>query len=312
MRAVRCIEGHVRVVELEGAEGEGVRVRVKAAGICGSDLHMVAGHAPPAVTLGHEIAGLAEDGTPVAVEPLSPCGHCDACRAEDTQLCELGPGMIHGVAKDGGMADEIMVPARALVPLAPGLDPANASLVEPMGIAQHALRIAGLEPTQRVLVVGAGTIGLCAAAMARGAGASVDVAARHDHQREVAARLGCGEPEGSYDLVVEAAGNEGALAEAVNACRPGGTLSIPASYWDGKVTFPAFPLCMKEVRVVPSSMYGGHAGVRDIEVAAAQLARTPEFADLMITHRFPLDAAAEAFEVAGDRVAGAIKVVLEP
>jgi len=312
MKAVRCVEGHVRVVDLDGPQGEGVRVQVKSAGICGSDLHMVDGGTAPPVTLGHEIAGVAEDGTPVAIEPLSPCMRCEACRAGDTQLCVLGPSMIHGVVREGGMAEEIRMPARALVPLARGLDPANASLVEPLGIAQHALRIAGLRPDQRVLVVGAGTIGLCAAAMARAGGASVDVTARHDHQKEVAGRLGCGEPEGSYDLVVDAAGNEGALASAVEACRPGGTLSIPASYWEGKMTFPSFPLCLKEIRVVPSSMYGADGAMRDIEVAASVLARTPEFADLMITHRFPLDAAAEAFRVAGDRAAGAIKVVLEP
>lgn len=312
MRAVRCKGNQVEVVEIEPPRGEGVKVKVRAAGICGSDLHMLHGPVSPAITLGHEIAGFAEDGTPVAVEPLSPCLECDACRAGDIQLCVQGPSIIHGVVREGGMADEMLVPARALVPLARGLDPANASLVEPLAVAQHGLRLAGLRGDQRVLVVGAGTIGLCAAAVARAAGASVDVAARHDHQREVANRLGCGEPEGSYDLVVDAAGSEGALDTAVGACKPGGTLSIIASYWEGRLSLPSFPLCLKEVRVMPSSLYGSEGAVRDIEVAATLLARRPEIAELLITHRFPLDAAAEAFQVADDRAAGSIKVVLEP
>ncbi|MAE97430.1 MAG: Zn-dependent alcohol dehydrogenase [Deltaproteobacteria bacterium] len=312
MRAVRCKGNEVEVVEVDRPEGDGVRVKVRAAGICGSDLHMLHGPAPPPITLGHEIAGFAEDGTPVAVEPLSPCLECEPCRGGDIQLCVRGPTIIHGVVREGGMADEMLVPARALVPLARGLDPANASLVEPLAVTQHGLRLARLRGDQRVLVVGAGTIGLCAAAMARASGASVDVVARHDSQREVADRLGCGEPEGSYDLVVDAAGSESALEVAVNACKPGGTLSIVASYWEGRVSLPAFPLCLKEVRVVPASLYGNEGAVRDIEVAAALLARQPELADLLITHRFPLDAAPEAFQVANDRAAGAIKVVLEP
>ncbi len=89
-------------------------------------------------------------------------------------------------------------------------------------------------------------------------------------------------------------------------------MSIVASYWDGQLSFPAFPLCLKEIKVIPSSMYSNHGAVRDIEVAASLLARQPELADLLITHRFPLEAAPEAFQVAGDRASGAIKVVLEP
>ncbi len=312
MRAVRC-EGHeVRVVDVEPPRGAGVRVRVRSAGICGSDLHMLAGGLAPARTLGHEVAGLAEDGTPVAVEPLSPCMECEACRSGDVNLCVRGAAIIHGVGLDGGMAEEMVVPARALVPLAQGLDPANACLVEPLAVAQHGLRIAGLRADQRILVVGAGTIGLCVAAMARSSGARVDVVARHDHQREIADRLGCGEPEGSYPLVVDAAGSETAIATAVEACRPGGTLSLVASYWDGTVCFPGFALCLKEVRVVPASLYSARGAARDIEVAAAVLARQPELADLLITHRFPLDAAPEAFRTAADRASGAIKVTLEP
>jgi threonine dehydrogenase-like Zn-dependent dehydrogenase len=71
-------------------------------------------------------------------------------------------------------------------------------------------------------------------------------------------------------------------------------------------------LCMKEVTLVPASMYGRVGPSRDVDVAATLLAARPEIADAMITHRFPLDAAAEAFAVARDRSAGAIKVVLEP
>jgi threonine dehydrogenase-like Zn-dependent dehydrogenase len=85
-----------------------------------------------------------------------------------------------------------------------------------------------------------------------------------------------------------------------------------ATYWDGDLVIPSLGVGMKEVSLVPSSMYGRVGPSRDIDVAATLLATRPEIVDAIITHRFPLDAAAEAFAVARDRSAGAIKVVLEP
>jgi L-iditol 2-dehydrogenase len=75
---------------------------------------------------------------------------------------------------------------------------------------------------------------------------------------------------------------------------------------------PGFLMCLKEVDLVPASLYGREGAVRDIEVATALMATRPEIAAALITHRFPLEAAPEAFKTAGDRAMGAIKVVLEP
>ena len=77
MRAVRAYDGEVQVLEVSPSDGPGVRVHVKAAGICGSDLHLIdGGLVSKDVTLGHEIAGVTDDGTPVAIEPLAPCNEC--------------------------------------------------------------------------------------------------------------------------------------------------------------------------------------------------------------------------------------------
>ena len=75
---------------------------------------------------------------------------------------------------------------------------------------------------------------------------------------------------------------------------------------------PGFELCMKEIRILPSMMYGRRSVGRDIDIAASVLASNPAIASTLITHRFPLDAAVEAFETAAARSGGAIKVVLEP
>lgn len=311
MRAVRCAAGGVRVVDVGRPCGEGVRVRVVSAGICGSDLHMVAGRFPVSGTLGHEFAGIAPDGSAVAVEPLDPCGRCEPCRAGDYNLCSEGGARIFGIGRDGGMAEEVRVPERALVPLARGVSPRDACLVEPLAVAIHGLRRVGLRGGQRVEIVGAGAIGLCAVAAAVAAGARVGLAARHDAQREAAERLGAGASSGGAELVVDAAGTKSALAVAAELARPGATLLLLGSYWEG-FEIDGFALLTKELDVVPSYLYGRRSGERDFERAAALLAARPEIAETLITHRFPLDAAAEAFAVAEDRAAGAIKVVLEP
>ena len=116
--------------------------------------------------------------------------------------------------------------------------------------------------------------------------------------------------ESEYPIVVDCAGTGEALAQAVGLCRPGGTLILLASYWQG-MELPGTSICMKEVKIVPASMYAHCHEVSDFERAAQILAGQAEVADTLITHRIPLDEATLAFEVARDRRAGAIKVVLE-
>lgn len=290
-----------------------MRVRVRAAGICGSDLHMLdAGYFQQSIP-GHEIAGELADGSAVAIEPILGCGVCAYCETGDYQLCPTQMQRFLGIGADGGMAEEIVVPERCLVGLAPGVPVRDASLVEPLAVAVHGLRLAGFAGAQRVAVIGGGTIGQCAVAAASHAGAGVALAARHDAQLVAGERLGAtvlAEGDG-FDLVVDCAGTPSALEQACRICRPGGTLLLLASYWDGFEP-PGMALCMKEIRIVPSLMYGRGDQGRDIDAAAALLHARPEIPDAIITHRLPLDAAAEAFALARDRKSGAIKVVLSP
>jgi threonine dehydrogenase-like Zn-dependent dehydrogenase len=312
MRAVRAHDGAVEVVDAPSPTGDGVRVRIRSAGICGSDLHLIAGPLRVSRILGHELAGTTPDGTPVAIEPLMPCGTCAPCRSGAYNLCALGPAIVIGIGHDGGMAEEIAVPERCLVRLPSGVRVEDACLVEPLAVVLHGLRRAGLRSGERVAVVGGGSLGLCAVAACRAADASVDLVARHDAQREAGDRLGAGEPADGYDLVIDAAGSASALERAVALCRPGARLLLVASYWDNVLTLPGFPLCLKEIDVIPASLYSRSGASRDIDVAAAVLAGQAGLPGAIVTHRFPLEAAPEAFAVAADRASGAIKVVLEP
>lgn len=316
MKAVRGAGGVATLVDVAVGEpaGESVVVRVASSGICGSDLHLLDWDLP--VVLGHELAGTTPDGTPVAVEPVSPCGRCERCAAGDYNLCDTAGGAIIGVGRDGGLAEVCVVPEAALVKLPDGVGLSDACLIEPLAIGVHGVRRAGLAAGDRVAVVGAGSIGLLAVVAAQSAGAAVDVQARHDHQREAALRLGAGlvDAEGphDYEVAVDAAGTAEALAQAAALVRPGGRVLVLGTYWEPATTLPGMTLAMKEVDVIPSYMYSrGQAG-RDIDAAAALLAARPETGRTVITHRFPLDAAVEAFATAQDRAAGAVKVVVEP
>jgi threonine dehydrogenase-like Zn-dependent dehydrogenase len=310
MQAVRNTQSGVTVVDLPEPTGDGQLVEVVSSGICGSDLHMI-GWGPLPATLGHEIGGHLADGTPVAIWSLLPCGRCDRCLAGELQQCRTGTSTLYGVSLDGGMADRILVDPRCLIPLPAGLTPADACLVEPIACSVHAFRRAGVAATDRVAVVGAGSIGLGAAAVAAWRGCPVDVAARHPAQRAAAEAIGAGlTPEGEYDVVVDGAGTSSSMERCIELLRPGGTIILVSTAWE-PMQFPAF-FMNKEPTIFTATMHGERSGGSDMADAAQLLADLPQVAPAVITHRFPLAKAAEAFGVAADRSAGAIKVVLEP
>lgn len=311
MRAVRSTGQSVRVIEVPAPTGDGMRVRVKSAGICGSDLTMLErGYLQH--TIGHEFAGLLDDDTAVAIQPTTPCGSCEFCRSGEYQLCRDCIGSTLGVYRDGGMADEVIVDSACLVQLPVSLRVDDACLVEPLAVAIHGLEKTGLVGGERVAVVGAGSIGLLAAAAARSRGCEVDVAARHDAQLWAAEMLDVGRsPAGSYDLVIDAAGTDSAVVRAVELARPGGSLLLLGWDWE-RIVLPGTAVAEKELVVRATMTYGHQSAVRDVDAAAALLAQQPRIPEAVVSHRFPLGEAARGFAVARDRKGGAIKVVLEP
>jgi 2-desacetyl-2-hydroxyethyl bacteriochlorophyllide A dehydrogenase len=188
-----------------------------------------------------------------------------------------------------------------------------ASIVEPTTVSWHALRLADAGPGKRVAVVGAGALGLLAVAGARRMGADeVSLDARHPHQRDAGERLGADKAAGGgYDVVVEAAGTNESLARSIELVAPRGTVVVLGVHL-GTVEIDWMPLFHREARVIPSLGYCRHDGGREMEDAAAMIADDPEIARTVITHRFPIEDAGEAFRVAGDRASGAIRVVIEP
>lgn len=325
--------GRIEVVEgrrNDPGPGE-VRVAVQRCGICGSDLHWFLGHQMlPPVCPGHEISGVVDaigvgvsglrEGDRVAVEPLVRCGECTLCRCGDYHLCARL--QIPGITAAGGMASSLVVPAYSLFPLPASIDFELGALAEPTAVTVHALRLANVGPGSRVLVLGAGTIGLLTAAAARHLGAEfISITARHEHQRQSALRLGCDEvlsPDSACDVsghpgaVIETVGGTASTVDdAVSVVARGGTV-IVVGLFDQAPAFNPLVFIMKEVRIVGSMVYNRKAGRADFDIALDLLADRSSELRSLVTHVVALRDAQAAFATAADKKSGAVKVMLNP
>ena len=312
MKAVRAIEGGVDVVDVDEPPGMGDQILdMKATSICASDLSYI--EWGMRLLLGHELAGVREDGTAVVVEGIYGCGTCEWCRQGANNLCFTHPERALGVSLDGGMVEHYRVPSTSLVELPAGLDVRDACLVEPASVSWHALRLAGTGPGKRVAIVGAGALGLLAVSDALRMGAEeVAIEARHPHQKEAAERLGARVgTDGEYDVVLEAAGSVDAMARAAQLVRRAGNI-VSVGVFPGPLEIDWMTMFTKEARLIPSLGYCTHEDGREMDHVAQMLADDPEIAKTVITHRFPIEDAAAAFRVAADRASGSIRVVIEP
>ncbi|WP_108395997.1 zinc-binding alcohol dehydrogenase family protein [Devosia submarina] len=252
MRAISCAApGELALIEIEKPKLQAgwVRVGIRHIGICGTDYHIFEGKHPflqyPRI-MGHELSGVVldsngaedlADGDPVVINPYLPCYQCPACREGKTNCCETLT--VLGVHGDGGMAEEIVLPAANLY-RAEGLSLRDAAMVEFLAIGAHAVRRTEIKPGWRVLVVGGGPIGLGTAFFARIAGADVTIMDAAPDKLEAARGFGFGavgldEREGEafrgkmgsgFDAVLDATGAIPAMNQAVGYCRNGGALTL--------------------------------------------------------------------------------------
>jgi threonine dehydrogenase-like Zn-dependent dehydrogenase len=309
MKAIKVIDKKPVLVDVPEPKGEGVKVKVVSSSICGSDIHMMALDAFGDHIIGHEFAGVTEDGRAVAIEPITGCGQCAACDEGHRVHCEAGL-FVMGVLGDGGMAEYVTVPAANLVELPTGLDIRIASLVEPLAVAVHGLERARVREGDRVLVIGAGAIGLATGAALRSRGIPYDIAARHDHQKVAAEKLGAGlNPDGHYDVVMDAVGSSASLLQSAQMIKPMGRIGLVGVSWGTEGLEQEF--CAKEAELIPSLGYNCKSPSRNFEEAGTILHGYPDISEALVTHRFPLDGVTEAFATAADRAAGAIKVVFD-
>jgi len=341
--ALRKNEG-VRVARLHGAGTLQVHdemrpepapdealVRVDAVGICGSDLHWFAeggiGDAQLGrpLVIGHEIGGTVVDDGPlagrvVAVDPAIPCRNCATCARGLGHLCPTVRFAGHGDF-DGGLRDVMAWPARLLHPLPPELTAEDGAMLEPLGVAIHALDLGKVRAGSAVAVVGCGPIGLLVLQLARLGGAGTVVAVDPlRHRVDAARRLGADvtlSPEEALapdllaagrgfevDTAFDVSGHDHAVEIAIGMARPGGRVVLAGIPDHDRTTFRASTARRKGLTLLLSRRMG------DVYPRAIDLA-VRGLVDLrsIVSHRYPLDRVSEAFDTAAHRRGNKVLVV---
>lgn len=328
-RRVRIAEvGHVEVESVERAEpgvGE-VIVRVTSCGLCGSDASMLTGRHPvirPPFVPGHEVVGVGERagvggerflGKRVALLPQVGCGTCRPCLRGEPRLC--ADMRLIGGQIDGGAADEVLVPADALVLVPDGVPTAVLPIVEPLAVASHAVsRAPGLRGG-RALVVGGGPIGLLVALAARAAGAASltlveTVAARRDVVTHFGIPVSSLIPDGEFEVVFDCVGGRDLPPQLLASVQAGGSLVL-VGVAAQDLLFDGILLQRQERTVLGSHMYTR----RDFEASLALLADglipADDATEALLFDRRSLDDAEAAFDDLVERRSSALKILLEP
>lgn len=316
--------GDVRVAEEpepQGREGHS-RVRVRAVGLCGSDLHWFTDGGIGDATIvepiipGHEMGGVAIDGPyagqVVAIDPAIPCEHCEHCRAGHPNLCPTVQFSGHGSVQ-GGLREVMDWPTDRLFPLPEGFTPDDAALLEPLGVAIHSWDLGHTGLGARVAVVGTGPIGLLLVQLAARSGAAAVTAVEpRAHRLAAAGRMGAtalltpdAPRPADHDVVFEVSGQPDAVRAAMELARPGGRVVLVGIPDDDVTTFPAATarrkgLTIAIVRRMPD-VYP-----RAIDLVARGVV---DFSGL-VSDRFGIDEAAQGFAHAAGRIG--LKTIIDP
>lgn len=310
-----------------------VLLKVKACGVCGTDVHIVEGtsRSTPPVVLGHEFTGIVEDvgiavhgiapGQRAAVDPNISCGVCYYCRRGLVHLCTNLKAL--GVDHDGGMAEYCFVPSEQIYLLPEGMLMEAAAFVEPVSCAVHGIDRANICAGDTVVIIGGGTIGLIMLQLARNAGASRTIVIEPlQHKRRIAIELGADaavDPSESdaktavmdmthvgADVVIECAGRPQTAHLALELVRRGGTVEF----------FGVSPIGEK-IQVEPNQVYfkeltivGSYVNPNTFSRSIALLHSGRVRVDRFQIDRFPLDEVNNA--LAYQREGKTLKSIIEP
>lgn len=327
----------IRLAEIPApVPGDGdLLLRVKAVGICGSDLHSYLEGGTTGRTkvnplvLGHELAGVitaesnAQTGLPVgtlvAVDPAKPCGACEWCERGHTNLCP-NVRFLGYAPHNGAMAEYVSVPRSAIHPVPEGFDAASAVLLETLGVAIHAVDLARIRLLDTVAVLGCGPVGLLLVQLAMLSGASKVVAVDPvSYRADLAGKLGAADHGASFEKVAEATGGRGAdvvleatdspmgFEHAVRACRIGGRVVLV-----GIPEGNAYALTASEARRRGLSIKFSRR-MPDVYPRAIALAASGRVSlEPLASHRFTLEETLGAFELMAARKDGVIKAIIYP
>jgi L-iditol 2-dehydrogenase len=334
-----------------GLDAGEVLVRIDTCGICGTDLKKIhtGSHSAPRI-FGHEMAGtiamVGEGVTHFAVGDRVmayhhfPCGECYYCRKRTYAQCELYKkvGCTAGFAPaGGGFAEYIRVsdwivgrPGKTagLIKVPDDIPFEQAALIEPVNTCYKAVRLLDLQTDETVLVLGQGPIGILLAALAHRAGAKVLTSDLYAERHAIAAKFGLNRQldaradvvaaakaateERGADVVIVAVGVNALIRTAMDAVRPGGRVVLFAATQHGEAPFDPAAVCMDE-----KTLMGSYSSSPDMNEEVAELVfagyRDGSF-DLtqLISHRFGMEDAVAAIDLASHPQAGSMKIVIKP
>lgn len=311
---------------------EEVLIRVKYAGVCGSDVTIYKGKHPTArtpVIPGHEFVGVIEEvrsikrndlqpGDRVVVEPLISCGECAACSSGNWHVCRTLK--LLGIHTDGGSAQYVKAPAAKVIKLKDSISDRIAALTEPFAVGFHVNQRAGIKAGDKALIIGGGPIGLVIGIAAKRCGAEKVVFTELNDARieiiksfgfdainpkrqdvtDLSAELTNG---AGYDVVFEVSGSQGGLSSAIELCAIRGTVVL-VGFPHKQPEIDVLKVIFKEINVVGSRVYTFQDFTRTVRMLE-EIVESGQFdLDRIISDTMPMEQAEEAIRrmIAGDNL----------
>jgi threonine dehydrogenase-like Zn-dependent dehydrogenase len=326
MKAVYCDRGPIslRIDYPQPTVDDGdALVRVILAGVCATDLEMMAGYGPDfSGVLGHEFVGIVEAapgheqwvGRRVVGEINIGCGECELCRRGLSKHCRNRTTV--GISdKDGVFADHISLPVANLHHVPDDVSDEQAVFTEPLAAALQVLEQISVRPTTAAAVVGDGRLGLLIAQVLAQTGCRLTVFGRHEQNLKLLSHITAeviqvgtsagpaGQFADCFDIVVEATGDETGFDTARNIVRPGGVIVLKSTFAGPMAEFDSSSLVVDEVSIVGSRCGPFEPALRMLESGQVRV-------EEMIHARYSLDDAVQALDLASQK--GVLKVLIQP
>ena len=309
---------------------------VKKAGICGSDIHYWDSGAPEGLVMGHEFCGIVTNpgsrtdlqvGDRITALPISPCGHCAACMTGNPQYCRETWSHASGLSLDhpGAYAPKMAVRPDMVIKVPDTITDEEVAMVEPTAVGLHAIHLADIKVGAKVLVIGAGIIGLVSAMFAKKEGASfVAVSETNEARGKKAVALGVADEwfdarsetfmndvitktNGGFDVVVECCGNGPAVSSALMTARPGGCVVL-AGVSLAAIQIPTTVAVMSELTLKGAIAYTKEEFQTCIDLMANKQINVVPF----VSKTVGLDGVQASFEELTSGTSDSIKIMIDP
>lgn len=313
-----------------------VVIDILKSGICGSDIHYWVEGEPKGLVMGHEFCGVVVDpgdrndlkiGDRVTALPISPCGECRPCLSGSYQYCSKTWDEAVGLSLDnpGAFSSRISVRSDMVIKVPDGVSDNEASMIEPTAVGLHAVHLANIKVGDKVLVIGAGIIGLVCAMFAKMEGASyVAVSEVNKARGKRAVDLGVSDEffdakdtnlvqktsditQGGFDVVIDCCGNSPAVSTSLTAVKAGGCV-ILVGVSLGTVTIPSVVAVMRELTIKGAIAYTKEEFQTCIDLVNNKKINLLRFVDDVVG----LEEVQNSFERLTSGVDPAVKILIDP